>query len=176
MKKTALSFLKDMEATLRCVDDNTLAPFCEEIANAPRVFIAGGGRCRPIAEYFAMRLAQQGMTVYTVGGPTTPAITKRDVLVLLAPSADNKRLSAIAKRCYQTGASIAVIANVPSSPVADLAKHVVVIPRNPAPTVKNSPVLFEQCAFILADTTAHFVGLRRGNTAENSLAYINNLE
>jgi len=176
MKKTAFSFLSDMEATLRNVDDNALAPFCEEIANAPRVFLAGGGRCRPIAEYFAMRLSQQGMTVFTVGGATTPAITKKDVLVILAPTADNKRLSAIAKKCYQTGAPMAVIANVPSSPVADLAKHVVVIPKNPAPREKASPVLFEQCAFLLADTVAHFIGLRRGNTAENSLAYINNLE
>ena len=65
MKKIAASFLKDIETTLREIDDNTLASFCEALDSASRIFVAGGGRCRPIAEYFAMRLAQRGLTVYT---------------------------------------------------------------------------------------------------------------
>jgi len=176
MKKIAASFLKDIETTIREIDENSLAPFCEAVDSASRIFIAGGGRCRPIAEYFAMRLAQLGMTVYPVSSPTTPAITKNDILVLLSPAADNKRLSAIAKKCYQTGAPIAVISSTASSPVADLAKHVVVIPKNPMPRVKGSPVLFEQCAFVLTDSVTHILSLRRGNSAQSSLNFINNLE
>lgn len=176
MKKIALSFLKDVEMSLKSIDDNALAPFCEAISNAPRVFLAGGGRCRPIAEYFATRLTQLGHTVYLVSGATTPAITKQDLLVILSPTADNKRLSAIAKKCYQTGAAIAVISNVPSSPVADLAKHVVVIPKNPASSVKSASVLFEQTCLVLTDAIAYLIGIRRGSNAENSMAYINNLE
>lgn len=176
MKKIACSFLKDMEAAIKGIDENTLVPLCEEIAGAPRVFVAGGGRCRPIAEYFAMRLAQTGMTAYTVSGATTPAITRQDVLVLFAPTADHKRLAAIAKKCYQTGAAILVISTAATSPIADLARHTVVIPKVPVARVKNSPVLFEQCTMILADTIAHIISLRRLDTTENSLAYINNLE
>ena len=176
MKKIAASFLKDIEATLKEIDDNSLAPFCEALDSADRIFVAGGGRCRPIAEYFAMRLAQLGLTVYTVSSPTTPAITKNDILVLLSPAADNKRLSAIAKKCYQTGAAISVISSAASSPVADLAKHVVVIPKNPMPRVKGSPVLFEQTAFILTDAITHIISLRRGTTSQSSLNFINNLE
>ncbi len=176
MKKIAASFLKDIESTIRQIDDNSLAPFCEALDTASRIFIAGGGRCRPIAEYFAMRLAQLGLTVYTVSSPTTPAIAKNDVLVLLAPSADNKRLSAIAKKCYQTGATITAVSPTATSPVADLAKHLVVIPKNPAPRVTGSPVLYEQSVFILTDAVVHILSLRRGTAAQGSLNFINNLE
>lgn len=174
MKKIAASFLKDIESTMKALDESALVPFCESLDTASRIFVAGGGRLKPIAEYFAMRLSQLGLTVFPVGGVTTPAIAKNDVLVLLTPSADNKRLSAIAKKCYQTGAVMSVISPTATSPVADLANYLVVIPKNPNPRVKGSPVLYEQTLFLLTDAIVHLLGMRRGSAGNPN--FINNLE
>ena len=115
------------EATLALVN---------EICIAPRVFFAGAGRSKLVANMFAMRLMHCGHYVHIVGDVTTPAIGKEDLMIIVSGSGETSQLIQFATRLeaiqsHREKPRVAVITAKSNSTLSLLADTKVVLePEN----------------------------------------------
>lgn len=133
----------------------------EMIKSAPRIFIAGAGRSGLCIRAVGMRLMQTGHTVYVVGETITPSIEAGDLLILASGSGKTTTLLAIAEKAKSVDAKILLFTTDPSSPLALMSDHFVLIS---APSLRTSAnvngiesiqpmgTLFEQSLLILCDS------------------------
>jgi len=177
--------LSEVEICISQVCAESLAQACALVESAPRIFVAGAGRSGLCMRAFGMRLMHLGKTVYVVGETTTPSITAGDLLLLGSGSGRTASLLAMARqaRCYD--AKIFLFTTDESSPIAELADQVVIIPAPSLGTnegeqddmsIQPMGTLFEQSLLILCDSL--ILGLMRqtGISAAHMLGRHANLE
>lgn len=109
------------------VNDGDAHRFIKMILGAERIFLAGAGRSGLVAGAFGMRLMHLGFTTYVVGDVVTPAIGKRDLLILVSGSGKSPSIIAIAKTSKVKGAQIAALTSFSDSPVGILADQILQI-------------------------------------------------
>ncbi len=97
------------------------------IQRAKKIFIYGAGRSGLVGKAFAIRLMHLGFNVYVVGDVITPAITKRDVLILISGSGETTTPVNAAKIAKNAGAKLIAITTYPNSTIGKIADCVVVI-------------------------------------------------
>lgn len=167
------------------IDAGAVGAAVEELARAPRVFLAGAGRSGLAVRGFAMRLMHMGMAAHLVGEVTTPSIGKGDLLVIGSGSGRTSSLLAMARKAKELEARVLLATIDPRSPIAELADVVVAIPAPSPKATAGSGVLasiqpmgslFEQSLFILCDTMIVLLMRRCGVTAEAMFARHANLE
>jgi 6-phospho-3-hexuloisomerase len=152
---------------------------------AARIFVAGAGRSGLCMRALGMRLMHLGKTVYVVGEITTPSIAATNLLILASGSGRTASLLAIAGQALRHNARILLFTTNATSPMAELADHLVVIP---APslnmtdgvrgTISAQPLgtLFEQSLFILCDSLILRMMRRSGVCAAQMFERHANLE
>ncbi len=158
IKSILRTILTEIDETVSSIRDEEITEFAEAVRNADRIFVAGTGRALLMIKPLAMRLMQFGREAYVVGETITPAIAKEDLLIIASGSGTTSTMQAVAGRCKQAGASLALITTMPDSPIAQKADHVLTVP---AATTKNSSnerkshqfaaSTFEQCVLLLGD-------------------------
>ena len=169
MKNVAYSILKEIKETAQQLDERALFLFAQELQDANRIFLCGTGRCDLIIRSFAMRLMHLSLSCHVVRDVTTPAIQKDDLLVLCTLNPDNKGLVDIAKKAYLKHAHVALLSPQSESPIGDLAKVNVLVPKtltqSGLPSMQSGGVVFEQCCFVVFETLIlHLTGrLNRSN-------------
>ncbi|MFH5879275.1 6-phospho-3-hexuloisomerase [Arthrobacter sp. NA-172] len=122
-----------------------------------RIFVAGAGRSGLVLRMAAMRLMHLGFDVHIAGDATTPAIRSGDLLLLASGSGTTSGVVRAAETAAKTGARIAAYTTNATSPLAELADVVVIIPAaqktDHGSTVSRqySGSLFEQVLFLAAE-------------------------
>jgi 6-phospho-3-hexuloisomerase len=127
------------------------------IEAAERIFVAGIGRSGLCMRALAMRLMHLGKLVHVVGATTTPSIAAGDLLVMGSGSGSTASLLTIAEQARHKGATLLLFTTDTTSPLAELADHIVLIPApsldmNSHSSIQPMGSLFEQCLLILSDT------------------------
>jgi 6-phospho 3-hexuloisomerase len=101
-----------------CTDfiDALYAPYM-----VPRIFVAGAGRSKMVANMFAMRLLHCGLSVQVVGETTTKPIEIRDSLLLVSGSGETKQLIAFAEKAKSEEAQVLLVTGNPESTLGKMA-------------------------------------------------------
>ncbi|MDD3486545.1 MAG: SIS domain-containing protein, partial [Atopobiaceae bacterium] len=128
IKQIAADAAAELTDCLSRLDEAELEALEAKVKSAHRVFVAGTGRSLLMIRGFAMRLMHAGLDVSVVGETTTPAIEPDDLLVIASGSGSTSTLVAIARRCKDAGAPLALITTRPDSPIGNLADGIVTIP------------------------------------------------
>lgn len=184
LKQNLSMMLGEMGAIFERVEDAAVDRLVALVLESPRVFTAAAGRSGMLLRCAAMRLMHMGKTVYVVGEIVTPAIAKRDLLLMVSGSGETGSLVNMATKAKQLGAGIAVITANSESTLAGLADVLVKIA---APTPKaavrgfvqsSQPMgnLFEQSAFLLLDAIVMELMSKTGKTSEAMFERHANLE
>ena len=141
--------LDEIVGVLRGVDPKTQARLMAAISSAKRIYVAGCGRSGLMARAFAMRLMHLGCTAYVVGETTTPAIGKRDLLLVCCGKGEKETLAVYMSQAAKAGARCAAITSERGSTIAKLADIVVVLPIRKTKQFGGS--LFEQALLVFLD-------------------------
>ncbi|EKK21031.1 6-phospho-3-hexuloisomerase [Fructilactobacillus florum] len=156
---------------------------CEIIEQAPRIFVAGGGRSGLAIKALAMRLMQLGKTVFVVGETTTPAIQEGDLLVLASASGTTPAIVELAQTAQKAGAVIWLFSTNKSNPIATIAKQVTLLPGKSKQTGRTAtssqqPLgsLFEQSVWIFGDALVLALMNDQGITEQELRSQHANLE
>ncbi|MGO4856724.1 6-phospho-3-hexuloisomerase [Arthrobacter sp. 2MCAF14] len=124
---------------------------------AGRIFVAGAGRSGLVLRMAAMRLMHLGFDVHIAGDTTTPAIRSGDLLLLASGSGTTSGVVRAAETASKAGARIAVYTTNATSPLAEVADVVVIIPaaqktdHGSTLSRQYSGSLFEQVLFLVSE-------------------------
>jgi len=163
MKKISIQKIMDkvgdeIDSVLDSVSENQTGKLINLIAKSKRVFVFGSGRSGLAAEAFAMRLVQLGKEAYVIGEPTTPEISKGDLLIVISGSGKTKVTNDIIKNLKKTKKpKIVLITANKKSEIAKKANFIIEIKaKTKASQVLKSiePLgsLFEQATFVYLDS------------------------
>ena len=177
--------MSELKACVCQVSVESLTQAVTLIESAPCIFVAGAGRSGLCMRALGMRLMHLGKTVYVVGETTTPGLAAENLLILGSGSGRTASLLAMARQARGYDAKILLFTTDATSPMAELADQLVVIPV-PLPGVNEGQqehlsiqpmgTLFEQSLLILCDSL--ILGLMRQTRvgAEHMLGRHANLE
>lgn len=179
--RTAKEVLGELNRTLRGIDEKEVTEFVACLNKENRIFCDGAGRSRLQAEGFAMRLAQMGFLASVVGEATAPAITSKDILIILSGSGETPVLLEHGKKAKKAGALVlAVTASLHSSlsELCDFAVFVDADRKDQSQGCSMQPMgtLFEQSAGLLCDTMVLLLMERFHITGEEMFRNHSNLE
>ena len=144
----------------------------EPLKNAKQIFLIGAGRTGFMVKAATMRLMHLGYQVHVVGETTTPAISKNDLLIAVSGSGTTKSIVNAAETAHKNEAKIVGFTTNPSSPLAELANHTIIIPAAGKQEHGNSisqqyaGSLFEQGFLFLFDALIQYLWKQSDNSAE----------
>lgn len=118
----------EIEAVVDKVKEEELKGVMDELQKSRRIFVAGEGRSGFSAKGFAMRLMHLGYQVYVVGETITPAVAEGDVFIGVSGSGKSANVVSDTKKAADKGCTVIAVTSKPDSPLAELAKKVLVIP------------------------------------------------
>ena len=127
IKKTMMHIIKNVEHTLKEINEAQVEEFMNAILNAERVFVYGAGRSGLVAKAFAMRLMHLGITVYVIGEIVTPSIKKGDLLITISGSGETTSVVNAASIAKKIGAKVACITSYENSSLAKLSDVIVIV-------------------------------------------------
>ncbi|MFH0859902.1 MAG: 6-phospho-3-hexuloisomerase [Candidatus Altiarchaeota archaeon] len=127
VKTAMLKIAEHINDAVKEIDDGEVDLMVEEIQKAKKIFLVGAGRSGLVAKAFAMRLVQLGLTAYVVGETTSPAITKKDLLIAVSGSGKTTNVVNVTKIAKDIGAKALTITSYPNADLGQLSDHVVKI-------------------------------------------------
>lgn len=158
----------ELQGVLEAVDRMSIEHTVRLVVRAERVFTVGEGRSGLMAKAFAMRLMHLGSTSYVVGETCTPPITAGDLLVAVSGSGATESVVHTAAAARDHGALVLTVTSTESSPLAQLAHHVLHIPgatkhRRAGEPLSVQPLssLFDQALHVTLDAVALDLAQRR---------------
>ena len=153
-------------------DFSQIATLTTEINNANRIFIIAAGRSGFSMRSTAMRLMHLGLNVFFVGDTTTPAISKGDLLIAASGSGTTSSIVRAAEKSVSAGATVVALSTNAISPLAALAKHIILIPAAEKEdhggdlSKQYAGSLFEQFLLLLLDAVFQSLWKIDGTPAE----------
>lgn len=175
IREYSIEILKELENTLRGVDDGVADKMIDEVIGAKRIFVAGAGRSLLMLKGFAMRLMHLGFTAYVVGETVTPAIQKGDLLIVGSGSGETASLVKTAEKAKSLGVRIALVTIFPHSSIGKLADTVLAVnaPTSKADTpfksIQPGGSCFEQSMLLLYDACILKISEKLGLNANENL-------
>ena len=176
--------LREIEETLRELDQSNITYFLKQIMDAQRIFIAGVGRTGLVMKCFAMRLMHLGINVQILGDITTTAVSKNDLLLIGSGSGETGSLVSISKKAHNLGINILLITINPDSSIGDLAQACLKIPA-PSPklsqkheksSIQPMGSLFEQTLLLTLECIAGMIMQEKKLDSESMFLNHANLE
>jgi 6-phospho-3-hexuloisomerase len=157
--ESARAILEELTRTLSGVSEEGIAAFRQVLSESKTVFVTGEGRSGLVARCFAMRLMHLGVTAHVVGGTTTPAFGKQDLLVAVSGSGETDLTCTVARLAKEAGGRVAVVTASSTSPLTTAADLVLLIPAQHRSTSDTGSIqygrsLFEQAALLVLDIVA----------------------
>jgi 6-phospho-3-hexuloisomerase len=175
--------LQEQRQVLSKVRQEEIDALAEAVARAARVFLVGAGRVGTATRALAMRLAHFGKPSFWVPDDTTPAIGPGDLLIANSGSGGSPSTLHVASQSVKAGAEVATITANPDSPIARLAKTVLVLPGQTFKTDRSAwtsllPMgsQFELALWILEDVLCLSLMHRLGIDEATLIARHRNLE
>ncbi len=136
---------------IKSTDPLEISGFAKRIQSADRIFLMGSGRTGLVVEMFAMRLTQLGLPVFVVSQPTTPALEKTDLLILVSGSGETGEILNAAKKAIEIGADTYGVTQNKDSSLGNLIKEKLIIPSPPEEVKALNGTLFEMSLLITCD-------------------------
>ena len=164
------------------MDYSQIPTLITEINKANRIFIIAAGRSGFSMRSTAMRLMHLGLQVFFVGDTTTPAITKGDLLIAASGSGTTSNIVRAAEKSVNAGATVVALSTNATSPLAALAKHVIIIPAAEKEdhggnlSIQYAGSLFEQFLLLLLDAVFQSLWKIDGTPAEELWKRHSNME
>ena len=164
------------------MDYSQVPALITEINKANRIFIIAAGRSGFSMRSTAMRLMHLGLNVFFVGDTTTPAIGNGDLLLAASGSGTTSTIVRAAEKSVGAGATVVALSTNASSPLAALAKHVIIIPAAEKEdhggnlSIQYAGSLFEQFLLLLLDAVFQSLWKIDGTPAEELWKRHSNME
>ncbi len=175
--------LEELRQVLSKVRQEQIDALAEAAVGAARVFLVGAGRVGTATRALAMRLAHFGKPAFWVPDDTTPAIGPGDLLIANSGSGGSPSTLHVASQAAKAGAAVATITANPDSPIARLARTVLVLPGQTFKTDRSGwtsllPMgsQFELALWILQDVLCLSLMRRLGLDEAALIARHRNLE
>ncbi|PEW80996.1 6-phospho-3-hexuloisomerase [Bacillus cereus] len=146
------TIMNEINQVMDLVDEKQLDEVLPFFQKNKRIFVIGVGRSGFQAKGFAMRLMHIGYTDFVMGETITPSIQKGDTWVAISGSGTTKGIVADTNVAKQLGLDIVVLTSDDTSPLAQLADKVVVVP---GATKTGSGIKSTQLLSSLFDQTVH---------------------
>ncbi len=157
---------REIENVLEDIDEEKTKKLVDRIIKAKRIFLAGSGRSKLVAEAFGMRLVQLGIESYVIGESTTPALKRNDLLIAISGSGETKFTKMIVNDAKKIKLNIYAITSNEKSSIAKSSSLIIKINAKTKSNKKQSlePMgsLFEQSAFIYLDSVVLVLMKRLG--------------
>ena len=151
-REQGTAVIEELSSVLARVPEEQLGETAAGILNGAHVHWAGHGRSGLVARALSMRCMHLGLASYVVGETATPGLTADDTVLLLSATGRGNVVAQGAK-AREVGATVIAWTSRPSSPLVDLADHVLVLPaRTSVCTVQHAGSLVEQSCLILGDS------------------------
>jgi 6-phospho-3-hexuloisomerase len=144
--------MNEINQVMDLVDEKQLEEVLPLFQKNKRIFVNGAGRSGFQAKGFAMRLMHIGYTDFVMGETITPSIQKGDTWVAISGSGTTKGIVADTNVAKQLGLDIVVLTSDHTSPLAQLADKVIVVP---GATKTGSGIKSTQLLSSLFDQTVH---------------------
>lgn len=166
------NILKENFGLANKINYSQIPALITEINNANRIFIIAAGRSGFSMRSIAMRLMHLGLKVFFVGDTTTPAIAKGDLLIAASGSGTTSTIVRAAEKSVGVGATVVALSTNASSPLAALAKHIIIIPaaekqdHGSELSKQYAGSLFEQFLLLLLDAVFQSLWKIDGTPAE----------
>jgi 6-phospho-3-hexuloisomerase len=149
---------KENRSLVKQISEKAAKDFIQRIRNAESIFFSAQGRSGFILRCFCMRLMHLGYRVYFCGETITPAITGKDLLIVLSGSGDTPSTLEAVKSAKQHSAEIYGILGNIDSEIGSMVDRSVHIPgttklcRAGEPeSLQMAGSLFEQSAFLFLE-------------------------
>lgn len=144
-----LDVYREIQECFLGIAQDSLDSLLQEILAAGRIFICGKGREDIPCKGFCMRLNHLGLEAYHIGDPCTPAIEKKDLLILSA------RETITTARTYldaarNAGAKVVFITSNFSLEDMDGTTHIVKLPL-PKTSIQPYGAVYEQVLWLAFD-------------------------
>ena len=167
--------LEELTENAKHISSSSLEKFANEIIKARPGFVARG---------FANRLMHLGLEVFFVGEPTTPAIEKKDLLIISSGSGETDSLIVMANKAKEAGASVVTVTIHPEASIGKVCESCIVIPgatpkSNLEDTSESAQPMgnaFEQMSWIVYDAVIMILMKKLGKTEEEMFKHHANLE
>jgi len=111
----------------KVIDEKAVRNLIKRMDRAKSLFLAGAGRSGYVAKAFAMRLMHLGYEVHVVGEATTPAITRKDLLIAVSGSGETHSVVSIAQAAKKMNAHIASVSSNPRSTLGHMCDTIIVL-------------------------------------------------
>ncbi|MGM0216309.1 6-phospho-3-hexuloisomerase [Enterococcus sp. AZ109] len=171
---TIKTIMAEINEVMQQVDERQLAEAMNYFQKDKRIFVIGAGRSGFQGKGFAMRLMHIGYTDYVMGETITPSIQKGDTWVAISGSGTTKSIVADTQAAKKLGLDIVVLTSDPTSPLAELADQVIVVPgaTKTGAGVKSVQLLsslFDQTVHITLDALTLMLAKRDDTSNEDAL-------
>lgn len=150
--KTIETIMEEINQVMKLVDEKQLDQALPLFQKDKRIFVIGAGRSGFQGKGFAMRLMHIGYTDFVMGETITPSIQKGDTWVAISGSGTTKSIVTDTAAAKKLGLDILVLTSDPTSPLAQLADQVIVVP---GATKTGAGVKSVQLLSSLFDQTVH---------------------
>jgi len=129
VKDKAVILLDIIKENLSQLEENEVEKFIEilKFHKNSKLLIMGAGRSGLVGRAFAMRLLHLGFNAFVLGDTIVPSIDKDDLVIAISGSGSTKLVVTAAEAAKQVGARIISITSYPSSPVAKLSAHIILL-------------------------------------------------
>ena len=171
---TISTIMTEINEVMQQVDETQLEAALPYFQKTKRIFVIGAGRSGFQAKGFAMRLMHIGYTDFVMGETITPSIQKGDTWVAISGSGTTKSIVADTQIAKKMGLAIVVLTSDPTSPLAELADQVTVVPgaTKTGAGIKSVQLLsslFDQTVHITLDALTLMLAKRDDTSNEDAL-------
>ena len=173
---------ENRQLLLEQLDPAAFDALAAELSRVQRIFTVASGRSGLVLRMVAMRLMHLGLSVHVVGDATTPAIRAGDLLLAMSGSGSTPAVLRAVQDACRIGSRVAVVTTAASSPLAQAADLVVIIPaatkhdRSATASAQYAGSLFEQGSLLAFDAFFQVLIGRGGKSYEELWARHANLE
>ncbi len=155
------TIFKENHSLVKHISEKDAEDFIQRIRNAESIFFCAQGRSGFILRCFCMRLMHLGYRVYFCGETVTPAITHKDLLIVVSGSGETPwTLEAVRRGKAHSAETYGILGNIDSQ-IAILVDHSLHIPgttklcRGDEPeSSQMAGSLFEQSVFLFLESVA----------------------
>jgi 6-phospho-3-hexuloisomerase len=129
VKDKAVILLDVIKENLSQLEEKEVEQFIEILKShrSNKLLIMGAGRSGLVGRAFAMRLLHLGFNAFVLGDTIVPSISKDDLVIAISGSGSTKLIVTAAEAAQQVGAKIVSLTSYPSSSLAKLSTHTVIL-------------------------------------------------
>lgn len=158
IRKTIDTILEENRSLVQNISEKAAGDLIRKIREAESIFFSAQGRAGFILRCFCMRLMHLGYSVYFCGETVTPAITDKDLLIVLSGSGETPSTLEAVRLAKQQKAKTYGILGHTESGIGSLADHTLHLPGTTKLCREGEPEssqmagsLFEQSAFLFLE-------------------------